>query len=520
MPLPIPNLDDRRFDDLRKELISRIPTLTDSWTDFNISDPGIMLIELLCHLGEMVMYRLNRITERSRNNFLKLILEPATPVTVDVTFTMLTPPSLLSPPLVEVIIPKGTVVAAPSVNGKEFLFETIEEATISAALLSPPETISTTVLTRSLCVVRDESLGKSNGKPNQMFSLAETPVLLDAKHVSDPEYNPNPVLKVGTKEDDEAEWEYWEFRMDLLDSLASDKHFTVDSFTGNVRFGDGSHGKIPPKGAAIVCQRYRKVLAYEARVLAGEISELRSEIPGIPRSEVLVFNETDAVGGTGVFAISEGLSKGLELFKETFRATTVPDYENLVKEVFNREYAFRPGQERVKRVKCLPQANQDTIHLMIIPDPMTQDYLPSTVGSPPEDFIEYPKPSEDLLQRIHAFLEKRRLITVRLFVEGPIYQEVQIEVALVRKQNTDKDKVKEATINGIRAYLDPIGGGQDKAGWPFGRALYKSELYQIIEGIEGVEYVEDITLSGTGTQIEIGERSLIKISMLNVTTKP
>ena len=89
--------------------------------------------------------------------------------------------------------------------------------------------------------------------------------------------------------------------------------------SNRVRFGDGKHGKIPPQGADIICQRYQKILGFEARVLAGEISELRSEIPGIPRSEVLVFNKTDAVGGTGVFAISEGLSKGLELYKETFR---------------------------------------------------------------------------------------------------------------------------------------------------------------------------------------------------------
>lgn len=504
MPLTIPNLDDRTYDDLVKELRNRIPTITDKWTNFNISDPGIMILELLAYLGEMVIYRLNRITDRNLNNFLKLIIDPATPVTVDVTFTLLTPPSLLSPPMQEVVIPIGTVVAAPDVDGKEYLFETIEEGCITDNFTSPVE-FSTIVQARSLEVVQNEQLGVSNGKPYQIFSLAETPVLLDENYLSDPAYNPNPRLIVGGETD-------WEFKIDLLDSNQSDKHFTVDQLTGNLRFGDDIKGKIPPANAMIVCQRYQKILGLEARILAGEISELRSEISGLPQSEILVANETDAEGGTNVFTISEGLSRGLQLYKETFRATTAADYEYLIKELFNQEFAFRKNQEQVARVKCLAQQNQDTIYLMIIPDPLSVEII----GSPPDDFIEYPQPSEQLLQRVRTFLQERRLLTVRLFVEGPTYQEVQIEVVLFRKENTNRDIVKQTVEKGIKAYLNPITGGPDNSGWPFGRPLYKSELYQIIEGMEGVEYVETITLSTT----EIEERELPKISMLNITIKP
>ncbi len=523
MPLPIPNLDDRTFDDLVKELRNRIPTLTDKWTDFNISDPGIMTLELLAYLGEMVMYRINRITERSRNNFLKLLLDPATPVTVDVTFTLLTPPSLLTPPMEYVVIPLGTVFAALDVSGQEFLFETIEEGRISNEILLPSTEFSTIVQARNLAVILNKDLGVSDGKADQIFSLPETPVLLDGDHISHPVYNPNPKIIVGGDID-------WQFRIDLLNSLPSDKHFTVDPLTGNVRFGDDIRGKIPPKDAAIVCQKYQKILGSEARVLAGEISELRSEIPGVPQSEVLVFNESDANGGINVFDISEGLSSGLKLYKETFRATTVSDYEYLVKEIFNREYASRPDQERVARVKCLPQSNQDAIYLMIIPDPLSLAYLPPLIESPPDDFVEYPQPSEQLLQRVLSFLQERRLLTVRLFVEGPTYQEVQIDIVLARKENTNRKIVKGTVENEIIEYFAPITGGPDKTGWPFGRSLYKSELYQIIERIEGVEYVENISLSTIDeisgntnnyeAEIEIGERNLIKISMLNVTTKP
>ena len=46
MAIQPPRLDDRAFDDLRAELIRRIPVHAPEWTDHNASDPGIALIEL------------------------------------------------------------------------------------------------------------------------------------------------------------------------------------------------------------------------------------------------------------------------------------------------------------------------------------------------------------------------------------------------------------------------------------------------------------------------------------------
>lgn len=407
MPLTIPNLDDRTWNELVTELRRNIPTLTDRWTDYNFSDPGITVLEMFAFLGEMAIYRLNRITERARHNYLKLLVEPATPVTVGVTFALSTSPDFLSPPLAEVTIPVGTIVAA-DVEGREYLFETIAEGIIPAELTSPLSEFSAVIQARSLSRVTDETLGVSDGKPNQIFPLTKTPVLLDALNISETGYNPNPKLLVGGETD-------WQYRPDLLDSTDADKHFTVDSMTGNVRFGDGIRGQIPPADALMVCENYQTVLGSEARVLAGEISQVRSEIPGVSQSEMTAFNESDARGGTNVFPISEGFSSGLSLHKEVNRAITPADYEYLVKEMFNREYAFRPGQRQVARVKCLPRLSHNIVDLMIVPQP-------NLISSPPQEEA-YPEADEDLENRVRNFLEPRQLITVEVFIRGPVYQD-------------------------------------------------------------------------------------------------
>jgi len=73
MPIPLPNLDDRTFDDLVAEGKRLIPGLAPSWTDHNPSDPGITLIELFACVTEMLLYRVDRIGDVNKLAFLRLL---------------------------------------------------------------------------------------------------------------------------------------------------------------------------------------------------------------------------------------------------------------------------------------------------------------------------------------------------------------------------------------------------------------------------------------------------------------
>lgn len=79
MPITLPNIDDRRFEDLLSETLARIPVHTPEWTNFNRSDPGVTLIELHAYLVETLLYRCNLIPARNRNKFLQLLQIPLNP---------------------------------------------------------------------------------------------------------------------------------------------------------------------------------------------------------------------------------------------------------------------------------------------------------------------------------------------------------------------------------------------------------------------------------------------------------
>lgn len=129
MPLPAPNLDDRRFqglvDDAKRLVQARCP----EWTDHNVSDPGVTLIETFAFMMDQLLYRLNRVPDRNYVKFLDLIgvrLFPSTAARVDCTFW------LAAPQPASVVVPEGSEVATPRGERTDsaVAFTTVEDLTI------------------------------------------------------------------------------------------------------------------------------------------------------------------------------------------------------------------------------------------------------------------------------------------------------------------------------------------------------------------------------------------------------
>jgi predicted phage baseplate assembly protein len=92
--LEAPDLDDRKFQDLVDGAKRRIQLTFPAWTDHNVSDPGVALIELFAWMTELTLYRLNQVPDRLSIKFLEMIgTEPyaAVPAKVELTFMLSTP---------------------------------------------------------------------------------------------------------------------------------------------------------------------------------------------------------------------------------------------------------------------------------------------------------------------------------------------------------------------------------------------------------------------------------------------
>lgn len=132
MTLPVPNLDDRRFQDIVDEAKRMIPSLCPEWTNHNISDPGVALIELFAWMTEQVLYRLNQVPDRLYTQFLNLMgvaPYPAQAATADLTFW------LSAAPNEPVTVPAGTEVATIDAD-RALVFTTVEELRIDQPVLA------------------------------------------------------------------------------------------------------------------------------------------------------------------------------------------------------------------------------------------------------------------------------------------------------------------------------------------------------------------------------------------------
>jgi predicted phage baseplate assembly protein len=133
MALPMPNLDDRRFQDLVDDAKRMVQQRCPEWTDHNVSDPGVTLIETFAYMTDQLLYRLNRIPDRLHISFLELIglrLMPPTPARTDVTFWLSTP--ALTPMSIAAATRVGTIRTE---NAESIVFSTEEEIDVPSCVL-------------------------------------------------------------------------------------------------------------------------------------------------------------------------------------------------------------------------------------------------------------------------------------------------------------------------------------------------------------------------------------------------
>lgn len=313
-------------------------------------------------------------------------------------------------------------------------------------------------------LLAQNNLPRSDGFPHQIFKLAHTPVLSGTE-----------VIEVKEADD---QWHRW-FRVDDFDaSLPENRHYMIDFIKGEIAFGDGIQGRIPPKGEKnIRAVSYRSGGGVIGNVKAGAIDTLLGEEP----PNVDVTNVKPASGGQEAESIDEAIIAAQKDLKKPYRAVTSEDYEKLV--------LATPGI-RVARAKALPHYHP--CHPCYrIAGAVTVVVVPYVL---PESNLATPKPGKSFLRAVHRHLQPVRLLTTHLFVIPPEYVQVSVKAAVKIKPKQDSQRVQNEITARLRAFLHPVQGGPEKNGWPFGRQVMKSEIYHVIGKVPGVDCVQQLEL--------------------------
>lgn len=112
-------------------------------------------------------------------------------------------------------------------------------------------------------------------------------------------------------------------------------------------------------------------------------------------------------------------------------------------------------------------------------------------------------PSDELRHRVFAELQHRRLLAGRFEIPPPRFRPVEIEVDVVKRAGrVTASTVAPSVEQAVRRFLDALEGGVDGNGWRFGRPLYRSELFAVLEVLPGVDHVEGLRFGPPGELTE------------------
>ncbi|MDT0449602.1 hypothetical protein [Streptomyces hesseae] len=357
--VPVPDLDDLRFQPLVDAAKRALPQRAPEWTDHNVSDPGITLIEACAERTDQLLYRVNRMTARQRSALLRLMgitPLPASPTRIVVAFTRTDGSTARRE------IPAGTVVR----TGGE---EPVVLATVSPLVLEGARSTGTVAAEERLVRVT-EVLGVADGRSAGRFPTRHRPWRPGAP-VADPPFGPPVVVRVevagggGGVE--------WRAVPTFAEAGPDDRVHWWDDASSEVVFGplvpaeDGErqHGKVPPEGARISAE-YDVFRGREGAVQAGApLTVDQPELTAVVDTVVAVPVEAE----DWRVALERA---GLGLAPPR-RAVTAADHERIIDE-------HVPGLARV-RVMALTRPTDSRVPIALQVPSRPPDVLTSAVAA-------------------------------------------------------------------------------------------------------------------------------------------
>ena len=387
--------------------------------------------------------------------------------------------------------------------------------------------LTNTVWATQTVTLHDEILGSSLGEPRQVFFVRQTPVLynqileveegrlppFEEQEAIEKQFGKNAIAVIKNDADEVEEvWVRWQQVADFYSSNATDRHYVLDRQTGEIKFGDGQAGMVPPRRRNnIRLSSYQTGGGTLGNRDAGTINQLKTTIPYIDS----VTNYEAARGGAEQESLTRVKQRVPKQLRHRDRAVTNQDFEDLAYESFaeiarvkvispelrqigtkksqdywnpldEKNWIDKSGEVKKKSVNKRKQIKPSYVEVIIVPH--SRDRIPT--------------PSLELIERVENYLSDRCLTTVELAVTAPKWQEITVKVEIVPLSLEAADTVRIEVAQSLSRFLHPLTGGKRGSGWNFGRYPHKSDLYALLEAVKGVDYISDLEIQPSNLTID------------------
>lgn len=260
-------------------------------------------------------------------------------------------------------------------------------------------------------------------------------------------------------------WERWTKIDDINTAGKKDRVYELDLIKNEIIFGDGINGRIP-KGQVMVVS-YSTTEDKNGNVKSGELNNILWEISGTG-----VVNYEHSFGGRKALTIEESFKEARKELNAITRAVTDEDYEYIVKStpglMINNAKVIIPKENNV-----YGNTNPNCVYIVV------------------EPYSNKSKPvlNDLYIKNIKSYIEKFRLVTTEVRILSPEYIGIGVYGDIISKSyyRNAADIIYKEIYNYFK----------DK-NWQFGEGVKYSEIYGIIDTLECVEYIYNLSINFSG----------------------
>lgn len=317
----------------------------------------------------------------------------------------------------------------------------------------------------------------------------------------------------------DGRWHPWRPAYDFARYGPADRVFRVDRARRRIEFGDGLTGRIPrPDPTVAPAENNVHVLVAVGGGLEGNVGAglaWTGDVAADVRGEA----QAQAVSGSEAETIDQARVRIGGLLDRVERAVTAQDHVTLAEATpgvaIARAHAavgFHPGHP----CNLVPGA----VTVFVLP------WAPRGAGVDPDERVAAPMPDPGALAAVRARLDRARMVGTEVWVCPPRYRTVRVSVRVLGDP-VDAAAARARIDHALRTFLDPLEGGDDGSGWPFGdpirpsvlmrealRAVGDGEIDLVAIGLDGLAPSESCE------EVRLGPHELPALADVAVTFEP
>ncbi len=270
-------------------------------------------------------------------------------------------------------------------------------------------------------------------------------------------------------------WVRWHPVSSLICAGMQDRVYEVDYSKGEVRFGDGKNGKIPPDQPSDGIKiEYSICNGSEGNVGPHEIKGFVSNLDNINS----VDNLSPIMGGVDMETIDRAASRTFSHVSGGNRLVSLSDFENSI--CFN--------DRNIYKVRCLSHVDENSKPKIGI----------TSIAVLPVDYMQGYEKFQGIKKRIWDFIDEKAPMTlsrsskVRVFEVG--YAETCVGLDVVIDDFNSYQGVYKEIRNRLKRFLDPVDGNFSREGWNIGEFPRKELIYNYIKVVKHIKWIKKINI--------------------------